>query len=71
MSNEYDEKMIVVVKNLESVFANMNHFEQKRVEAATLVQSLISTIADLTSQVESLNQKMATTQAKLYEAGIR
>jgi hypothetical protein len=75
MSNEkpweYDGRIIALTRNVEMLGVSLAHYENLRASDAKRVEDLMMTAAQLTQEVNSLNQKIVLLQSQLYEAGVR
>jgi len=65
--SEYDGRMIVAQKNIESIFTALNHFEAKRAADASRVEQLMATVTQLTQQQQQLQVQLNYINATIIE----
>jgi regulator of replication initiation timing len=68
--SQYDGRVNALMRNVESLFTAVNHFEKERAAAAAQWVQIQATLAQLTQDNARLQQEVAVLKGRLGNAGI-
>lgn len=60
---EHGEFEILMKRNMEAIRVGMQHFEKARQEDSQRVEAMLGTVAQLTAEVQKLQQQVAVLRA--------
>ena len=67
--SQYDGRVNALMRNVESLFASVNHFEKERAAASEQWTQIQGTLAQLTQDNQRLQQEVAVLKGRLANAG--
>lgn len=67
--SQYDGRVNALMRNVESLFAAVNHFEKERAAASERWTQIQGTLAQLTQDNQRLQQEVAVLKGRLANAG--